>query len=140
MKKRNKKGSRLFGLIVIYTDRGGAHRVGGRGLRFFFNAVLRTKDKPTNDNLKGQSLHKIEHLFHHVEFSTKPNPPFLLPLLVLHYSWSYVSVDFITGLPLSNNFTILLIIVDRFSKVTWFAINIGQTKCINQEVIDLELN
>lgn len=44
----------------------------------------------------------------------------LQPLLVAHRPWSDVSLDFVTGLPLSEGNTTILKGVDRFSKVARF--------------------
>lgn len=42
----------------------------------------------------------------------------LQPLPTPHCPWSHISVDFFTGLPTLQGFTVILIIVDRFSKMT----------------------
>lgn len=44
----------------------------------------------------------------------------LHPLPVPHRPWSHVSLDFVTGLPLSNGCTVILTVVDRFSKMAHF--------------------
>lgn len=44
----------------------------------------------------------------------------LHPLPVPHHPWSYISLDFITGLPSSNGHTTILMVVDRFSKMAQF--------------------
>lgn len=44
----------------------------------------------------------------------------LQPLPVPHRPWSHISVDFVTGLPSSRGNTVILTIVDRFSKMTHF--------------------
>ncbi|KAG1926575.1 retrotransposable element [Pimephales promelas] len=40
----------------------------------------------------------------------------LQPLPIPHRPWSHLSIDFVTDLPLSNSFTAILVIIDRFSK------------------------
>uniref|UniRef100_A0A9J8B026 Gypsy retrotransposon integrase-like protein 1 n=1 Tax=Cyprinus carpio carpio TaxID=630221 RepID=A0A9J8B026_CYPCA len=40
----------------------------------------------------------------------------LVPLPIPHRPWSHLGVDFMTDLPKSNNFTCILVAVDRFSK------------------------
>ncbi|CAM4735482.1 unnamed protein product [Leuciscus chuanchicus] len=40
----------------------------------------------------------------------------LQPLPIPQRPWSHLSIDFITDLPLSNGFTTILVIIDRFSK------------------------
>lgn len=37
-----------------------------------------------------------------------------------HRPWSHISLDFVTGLPLSGGFTTILIVVDCFSKMAHF--------------------
>ena len=49
--------------------------------------------------------------------SNQPPSGFLQPLPV---PWSHVSLDFVTGLPPSDGHTVILTIVDRFSKMTHF--------------------
>lgn len=44
----------------------------------------------------------------------------LHPLPVPHRPWSHISIDFVTGLPLSNGHTVVLTVVDRFSKMAHF--------------------
>ncbi|KAL0161345.1 hypothetical protein M9458_045070, partial [Cirrhinus mrigala] len=53
--------------------------------------------------------------------STHHRPQGLLhPLPVPHRPWSHLSLDFITGLPPSRGNTVILVIVDRFSKAARF--------------------
>ncbi|KAL0162424.1 hypothetical protein M9458_041820 [Cirrhinus mrigala] len=40
----------------------------------------------------------------------------LQPLPVPHRPWSHIAIDFVTDLPLSQNYTTILTVVDRFSK------------------------
>ena len=44
----------------------------------------------------------------------------LQPLPVPHRPWSHISMDFVTGLPSSEGHTVILTIVDRFSKMAHF--------------------
>lgn len=44
----------------------------------------------------------------------------LQPLLIPHCPWSHGTLDFVTGLPLSDGNTVILIVVDRFSKMAHF--------------------
>ena len=44
----------------------------------------------------------------------------LQPLPIPHRPWSHIALDFITGLPPSHHHTIILTIVDRFSKAVHF--------------------
>ncbi|KAJ8402920.1 hypothetical protein AAFF_G00362340 [Aldrovandia affinis] len=44
----------------------------------------------------------------------------LRPLPVPHRPWSHIALDFVTGLPSSNGHTVILVIVDRFSKAAHF--------------------
>lgn len=44
----------------------------------------------------------------------------LLPLPTPRRPWSHVSLDFVTGLPVSNGNTVILTVVDRFSKAAHF--------------------
>lgn len=53
--------------------------------------------------------------------SSHQRPQGLLhPLPVPHRPWSHLSLDFITGLPLSQGNTVILVVVDRFSKAARF--------------------
>ena len=44
----------------------------------------------------------------------------LHPLPIPHRPWSHISMDFVTGLPVSEGNTVILVIVDRFSKACRF--------------------
>lgn len=55
-----------------------------------------------------------------VKASYCPPADLLLPLPILSRPWSHIAVDFITGLPLSGGNTVILTIVDRFSKSVHF--------------------
>lgn len=48
--------------------------------------------------------------------SNRPPAGLLYPLPVPSRPWSHVALDFVTGLPPSNGITVILTIVDRFSK------------------------
>ena len=52
--------------------------------------------------------------------SRRPPAGFLHPLPVPHRPWSDISLDFVTGLPLSEGNTTILTVVDRFSKIVHF--------------------
>lgn len=47
-------------------------------------------------------------------------PRLLLPLPIPDKAWKIVSLDFIDGLPKSNHFNCILVVVDKFSKYTHF--------------------
>lgn len=42
----------------------------------------------------------------------------LMPLPTPQYSWSHIATDFIAGLPKSQNNTVIMVIVNRFSKAS----------------------
>ncbi|KAJ8333796.1 hypothetical protein SKAU_G00411150 [Synaphobranchus kaupii] len=52
--------------------------------------------------------------------SHQPPSGHLLPLPVPGRPWSHIGVDFVTGLPLSEGNSVILTIVDRFSKAVHF--------------------
>ncbi|KAJ8354573.1 hypothetical protein SKAU_G00221400 [Synaphobranchus kaupii] len=52
--------------------------------------------------------------------SHQPPSGHLLPLPVPGRPWSHIGVDFVTGLPLSDGNSVILTIVDRFSKAAHF--------------------
>ncbi len=52
--------------------------------------------------------------------SNRPSAGLLQPLLVPSRPWSHISLDFVTGLPPSQGNTVVLTVVDRFSKATHF--------------------
>ena len=47
-------------------------------------------------------------------------PGLLLPLPIPDYAWQVVSLDFIEGLPKSQTYDCILVIVDKFSKYAHF--------------------
>ncbi len=48
----------------------------------------------------------------------------LVPLEIPDRNWESISLDFITGLPLSHNFDTLLVVVDHLSKQAHFVLTI----------------
>lgn len=54
------------------------------------------------------------------KLSHEPPSGLLLPLSTLGWPWSHIALDFITGLPSSSGNTVILTIVDRFSKAAHF--------------------
>ena len=52
--------------------------------------------------------------------TNQPPAGLLQPLPVPTRPWSHVSLDFVTGLPASNGMTVILTVVDRFSKMAHF--------------------
>ncbi|KAM4582555.1 uncharacterized protein V3H82_006561 [Fundulus diaphanus] len=52
--------------------------------------------------------------------SNKPPSGYLQPLPTPSRPWSHISLDFVTGLPLSQGNSVILTIVDRFSKAAHF--------------------
>jgi len=52
--------------------------------------------------------------------STKPRSGLLRLLPVPSHPWSYICLDFVTGLPPSNSKTTILTVIDHFSKAAHF--------------------
>ncbi|GKA36214.1 retrovirus-related pol polyprotein from transposon 17.6 [Tanacetum coccineum] len=55
------------------------------------------------------------------KYSTQASGGYLQPLPMPTAMWEDVSMDFITGMPLSKGFSVLIVVVDRFSKYAHFA-------------------
>lgn len=55
-----------------------------------------------------------------VKPTNSPPAGFLRPLPVPRRPWSHISLDFVTGLPPSEGNTVILTVVDRFSKMVHF--------------------
>lgn len=55
-----------------------------------------------------------------VKSSHRPPAGFLRPLPFPGRPWSHMALDFVTGLPPSQGNTVILTVVDRFSKATHF--------------------
>ncbi|XP_045563684.1 uncharacterized protein [Salmo salar] len=53
---------------------------------------------------------------------TRPplNPRLLCPLPIPSRPWSHIALNFVTGLPPANSYSVILTIIDRFSKVAHF--------------------
>lgn len=56
------------------------------------------------------------------KYETKKSPGLLQPLTVPSAIWEDLSIDFITGLPASHRYTVILAVVDRFSKAAHFGV------------------
>lgn len=64
--------------------------------------------------------------------SSKPPSGLLHPLCTPHRPWSHIALDFITGLPVLSEKSVILTIVDRFSKSAHFIVTGCQGKpCVN---------
>ncbi|MBW0513594.1 hypothetical protein O181_053309 [Austropuccinia psidii MF-1] len=62
---------------------------------------------------------------HHKEFG------FLKPLSITNGPWIFLSMNFITQLPLSNSFYSMLVIVDRFLKIVVFIPTMSSITCLD---------
>lgn len=77
--------------------------------------------------LSGQPLStgRIRHLSHVIlvpeqHFTHRAAAGLLNRLPIPHCPWSHISLDFVTGFPESDSNTVVLTIVDRFSKLVHF--------------------
>jgi len=43
-----------------------------------------------------------------------------MPNSILEKTWTYISADFITKLPLAQGYDSILVVVDRFTKMAYF--------------------
>lgn len=74
--------------------------------------------------------------------SHQPPAGLLYPLLIPQRPWSHIAVDFITGLPPSDGHTVILTIVDHFSKAAHFVplpklLSAAETSLLVQHVFRL---
>ncbi len=60
------------------------------------------------------------HVCAQTKSSNSPPAGLLRPLPIPSRPWSYIALDFVTGLPLSAGNTVILTVVDRFSKAAHF--------------------
>jgi len=51
----------------------------------------------------------------------------LMPNLIPEKAWTHISVDFITKLPLAQEYDSILVVVDRFTKMVYFIPTIEKT-------------
>ena len=54
----------------------------------------------------------------------------LIPNIIPEKPWSYISVDFITKLPLAQGYNTILVVCDRFSKMVHFIVTTEKTLAI----------
>jgi hypothetical protein len=56
----------------------------------------------------------------HAKHLNSPPPGLLAPLPVPTGAWRDISMDFVEGLPLSEGFSVIMVVVDRFTKYAHF--------------------
>ncbi len=54
------------------------------------------------------------------KISNRPSVGLLQPLPIPSHPWSHIALDFVSGLPPSRGYTVILTVVDRFSKAVHF--------------------
>lgn len=73
------------------------------------------------------------------KYSTQPPAGLLQPLPVPSMVWEHVTVDFITGLPLSKTFSVIMVVVDRLTKYTHFGALPPQFKATHAASLFVEI-
>ena len=57
---------------------------------------------------------------HQAKYMTQPPAGCLLPLPIPEQIWQDIAMDFIIGLPQSNNCSVIMVVIDRLSKFAYF--------------------
>ncbi len=106
--------------FIVWTDHKNleyiksAKRLNSRQARwalFFGRFDFSISYRPGSKNIKPDAVSKT---------SNRPSAGLLQPLSVPSRPWSHISLDFVTGLPASSGNTVVLTVVDRFSKAAHF--------------------